>query len=102
MYMRWAENRGFKTELLSESSNEVGGYKEVVFGIQGEEVFKQLKFEAGVHRVQRIPTTESQGRVHTSTVTVAVLPEAEETDVEIKPNDLKVDVYRAGGHGGQS
>lgn len=102
MYARWAETHGYKTELLNESANEVGGYKDVSFTIRGDEAYKNLKFEAGVHRVQRIPATESQGRVHTSTVTVAVLPEAEETDIEIKPNDLKIDVFRAGGHGGQS
>lgn len=102
MYLRFCENHGLKTELISESSNDSGGYKEVVFGIRGDSPYATLKFESGVHRVQRIPVTESQGRVHTSTVTVAVLPEAEETDVEISPNDLRIDVYRAGGHGGQS
>ncbi len=102
MYTRWCENKGFKVEIISESPNEVGGYKEVIFSASGSEVYKTLKFEAGVHRVQRIPSTESQGRIHTSTVTVSVLPEAEETDVEIKQNDLKIDVYRASGHGGQS
>lgn len=102
MYGRWCENRGFKTELISESPSEVGGYKEIIFAVRGDEVYKNLKFEAGVHRVQRVPSTESQGRIHTSTVTVSVLPEAEETDVEISPNDLRIDVYRASGHGGQS
>ena len=102
MYLRWCESNGYKTELLSESSNDSGGYKEVVFKIAGDAPYAKLKFEGGVHRVQRVPVTESQGRVHTSTVTVAVLPEAEETDVEINANDLRIDVYRSGGHGGQS
>lgn len=102
MYLRFCETHNLKTELMSESPNDVGGYKEVVFGVKGDSPYATLKFESGVHRVQRIPATESQGRVHTSTVTVAVLPEAEETDIEINPNDLRIDVYRAGGHGGQS
>lgn len=102
MYSRWAESHSCKVELINESPSEAGGFKEVIFGVRGHDVYKQLKFEAGVHRVQRIPVTESQGRVHTSTVTVAVLPEAEETDIEINPNDLRVDVFRSGGHGGQS
>lgn len=102
MYLRWCETHGYKTELMSESANDTGGYKEVVFEVRGDGPYARLKFESGVHRVQRVPVTESQGRIHTSTVTVAVLPEAEETDIEINPNDLKIDVYRAGGHGGQS
>lgn len=102
MYLRYCEAHGLKTEHISESANDTGGYKEVVFGVTGDAPYAQLKFESGVHRVQRVPATESQGRIHTSTVTVAVLPEAEETDIEIGPNDLKIDVYRAGGHGGQS
>jgi peptide chain release factor 1 len=102
MYARWAEVHNFKIELLSESPNEVGGYKEISFALRGIEAYKHLKFEAGVHRVQRVPVTESQGRIHTSTVTVAVLPEAEESDIEINPGDLRIDVYRSGGHGGQS
>ncbi len=102
MYCKWAENHGYKYELISESPNEVGGFKEVVFEVNGLDAYKNLKFEAGVHRVQRIPVTESQGRIHTSTVTVAVLPEAEESDIEIGANDLRIDVYRASGHGGQS
>lgn len=102
MYVRWAEIHHFKIELISESVNESGGYKEISFAVRGDEAYKNLKFEAGVHRVQRVPVTESQGRIHTSTVTVAVLPEAEETDIEINPNDLRIDVYRSGGHGGQS
>lgn len=102
MYAKWSENHDFKLELLNESPNEVGGFKEITFAVRGDEAYKNLKFEAGVHRVQRVPVTESQGRVHTSTTTVAVLPEAEETDIEIDPNDLRIDVYRSGGHGGQS
>jgi peptide chain release factor 1 len=102
MYIRWCERRNYKTELISESPSEVGGFKEIIFAVRGDDIYKQLKFEAGVHRVQRVPSTESQGRIHTSTVTVSVLPEAEETDVEINPNDLRIDVYRSGGHGGQS
>jgi len=102
MYLRWCEAHGYKTEQMSESANDTGGYKEVVVEIKGDSPYSFLKFESGVHRVQRIPATESQGRIHTSTVTVAVLPEAEETDIQINANDLKVDVYRAGGHGGQS
>lgn len=102
MYVRWCETHNYKAELLSESPSEAGGFKEVIFMVRGDEAYKHLKFEAGVHRVQRVPVTESQGRIHTSTVTVAVLPEAEETDIEINPNDLRIDVYRSGGHGGQS
>lgn len=102
MYLRYCETHNLKTELISESDNDTGGYKEVVFGVKGDSPYAKLKFESGVHRVQRVPATESQGRIHTSTVTVAVLPEAEETDIEINANDLKIDVYRAGGHGGQS
>lgn len=102
MYARWAETHGFKIELISESPSEAGGFKEIVFSVRGIEAYKQLKFEAGVHRVQRVPVTESQGRTHTSTVTVAVLPEAEESDIEINPSDLRIDVYHASGHGGQS
>jgi len=102
MYSRWCETHGYKTELISESPSEAGGFKEIIFMVRGENAYKNLKYEAGVHRVQRIPVTESQGRIHTSTVTVAVLPEAEETDVEIKPEDIRVDVFRASGHGGQS
>jgi peptide chain release factor 1 len=102
MYARWAENHNYRTELISESPNEVGGFKEITFAVHGDAAYKYLKFEAGVHRVQRVPVTESQGRIHTSTTTVAVLPEAEESDVEINPADLRIDVYRSGGHGGQS
>jgi len=102
MYLRYCEAHNLKTELMSESANDTGGYKEVIFQVKGDAPYSQLKFESGVHRVQRVPATESQGRIHTSTTTVAVLPEAEETDIEINPNDLKIDVYRSGGHGGQS
>jgi peptide chain release factor 1 len=102
MYVRWAERHKYSAELVSENVNDTGGFKEVIFEINGDEVYKQLKYEAGVHRVQRIPVTESSGRIHTSTVTVAVLPEAEENDVSIDPKDLRIDVYRSSGHGGQS
>lgn len=102
MYLRYCETHSLRTELISESANDSGGYKEVIFSIKGDAPYSKLKFESGVHRVQRVPTTESQGRIHTSTVTVAVLPEAEETDVKIEPGDLRIDIYRSGGHGGQS
>jgi peptide chain release factor 1 len=102
MYLRYCETHHLRTELISESANDTGGYKEVVFSVKGDSPYSILKFESGVHRVQRVPSTESQGRIHTSTATVAVLPEAAETDVEINANELKIDVYRAGGHGGQS
>jgi peptide chain release factor 1 len=102
MYARWAESHSYKLELINESASEAGGFKEIIFAVRGDEAYKYLKFEAGVHRVQRVPVTESQGRIHTSTVTVSVLPEAEETDLEIHPNDLRIDVFRSGGHGGQS
>lgn len=102
MYLRYCESNNLKTELISESANDTGGYKEVIFKISGDAPYARLKFESGVHRVQRIPATESQGRIHTSTVTVAVLPEAEETDIEINQADLRIDIYRASGHGGQS
>ncbi len=102
MYMRFAERQGWKVELISESPSEVGGFKEIVFQIKGSGAFGQLKYEFGVHRVQRIPSTESSGRVHTSTATVAVLAEAEETDIQINPADLRIDVFRSSGPGGQS
>lgn len=102
MYARYCEALRLKLEIISESPSEVGGYKEIIFGVRGNEAYRHLKFEAGVHRVQRVPSTESSGRIHTSTVTVAVLPEAEETDIEINPSDLRIDVYRSSGHGGQS
>lgn len=101
-YSRYAEQQGWKVELSSDSPSDVGGFKEVVFEMRGEDVYAQLKYESGVHRVQRVPATESQGRVHTSTITVAVLPEAEPTDLEIKDSDLRIDVFRSGGNGGQS
>ncbi|MDX1765888.1 MAG: peptide chain release factor 1 [Candidatus Saccharimonadales bacterium] len=102
MYVRYCEKHGLKTELDSESPSEAGGFKEIVFEVSGDQAYGKLKFESGVHRVQRIPVTESQGRIHTSTATVAVMPEAEETDVKIDQNDLKIDTFRASGHGGQS
>ena len=102
MYVRWAEAHNYKVELIDEAPSEAGGFKEIIFAIRGDDAYRMLKFEAGVHRVQRVPVTESQGRIHTSTVTVAVMPEAEETDIEINPSDLRIDVYRASGHGGQS
>lgn len=101
LYLRYAERHGLKSELISENLNEAGGTKEVIFKISGDDAYGQLKFEGGVHRVQRVPVTESQGRIHTSTVTVAVLPEASESDLEIKQEDLRIDIYRSGGHGGQ-
>ena len=101
MYVKYAENHGLRAELMSQNENEAGGMKEVIFKISGDEAYGKLKFEGGVHRVQRVPVTESQGRIHTSTVTVAVLPEASEQDLEIKPEDLRIDIYRSGGHGGQ-
>ena len=102
MYMRYADIAGFKTELISKTDADAGGYKEIIFRIIGNGAYSRLKYESGVHRVQRIPATESQGRIHTSTVTVAVLPEAEEVDIDIRQEDLRIDVYRSGGHGGQS
>lgn len=102
MYVAFAERKHLKTELISQNENEAGGMKEVIFRVSGENAYGMLKFEGGVHRVQRVPVTESQGRVHTSTATVAVLPEAEEADIEIKAEDLRIDIYRSGGHGGQS
>ncbi|MBR3115832.1 peptide chain release factor 1 [Candidatus Saccharibacteria bacterium] len=101
LYLKYAERHGLKSELISENQNEAGGMKEVIFKISGDNAYGQLKFEGGVHRVQRVPVTESQGRIHTSTVTVAVLPEASEQDLEIKQEDLRIDIYRSGGHGGQ-
>lgn len=102
MYSRYAENQGWRVELLSESATELGGFKEVIFMVHGRGAYSRLKFESGVHRVQRVPETEAQGRIHTSTATVAVLPEAEEVEVEIDPNDLRIDVFRSSGPGGQS
>jgi peptide chain release factor 1 len=102
MYGRYAENRGWKTEVLSSNLSGIGGYKDLSVAIKGKGAYSRLKYEAGVHRVQRVPVTESSGRIHTSTVAVNVLPEAEEVEVEIDPNDLKIDVYRSSGPGGQS
>ncbi len=101
-YTHFANNQGWRVEMLSGSEGNAGGFKEIIASITGERVFSRLKFESGVHRVQRVPKTETQGRVHTSTVTVAVLPEADEVDVEIDPNDLRIDVFRSSGKGGQS
>ena len=101
MYTRYAEARGWKFEDLDSSSSDLGGFKEIIFEITGDDVYKRLKYESGVHRVQRVPATEAQGRIHTSTCTVAVLPEAEEVDIEIKPEDLDISVCRASGPGGQ-
>jgi peptide chain release factor 1 len=101
MYSRYAERRGWKLELLNASENGVGGYKEITFEINGDGAYSRLKYEGGVHRVQRVPATEARGRIHTSTATVAVLPEVEETEVELRAEDYRVDVYRSGGHGGQ-
>ncbi len=101
MYTRYADLHGWKTEIISISENDLGGYKEIVASITGAGVFARLKFESGVHRVQRVPATEAQGRIHTSAATVAVLPEAEEVDVDIRPEDIRIDTMRAGGAGGQ-
>jgi len=102
MLLRYAERNKMKTEMLSASDSSSGGFKEVIFSVKGKEAFGRLKFESGVHRVQRVPETESSGRIHTSTVTVAVLPEVEDVEVDVHPNDLRVDVYRSSGPGGQS
>ncbi|MEY2531572.1 MAG: peptide chain release factor 1 [Verrucomicrobiota bacterium] len=101
MYIRYAETAGLKTEDLESSPSELGGLKDVIFRVSGESVFRKLRYESGVHRVQRVPATEAQGRIHTSTATVAVLPEAEDVDVQLKPEDLRIEVSRAGGPGGQ-
>ena len=101
MYTMYADKRGWQTEVMNKSETELGGYKEIVFRVAGDKVYSRLKFESGVHRVQRVPETESQGRVHTSTTTVAVLPEAEELDFYIDPKDLRIDTFRASGAGGQ-
>jgi peptide chain release factor 1 len=102
MYSRFAERNRWRVEVLESSPTELGGFKEIVFGILGRGAYRRLKFESGVHRVQRVPTTEAAGRIHTSTATVAVLPEAEEVDVQIKPDELEIETYRAGGAGGQN
>ena len=101
MYTMYADKRGWQTEVMGKSETELGGYKEIVFRVAGDKVYSRLKFESGVHRVQRVPETESQGRVHTSTTTVAVLPEAEEVDFYLDPNDLRIDTFRSSGAGGQ-
>jgi peptide chain release factor 1 len=101
MYSRYAEVRGWKAEILSQNATGIGGFKEIIILIGGQKVYSRLKFESGVHRVQRVPETEAQGRIHTSAVTVAVLPEAEEIDVAIDRDDLRIDVFRSSGHGGQ-
>ena len=101
MYHRYAESAGLKTEDLESSPSELGGFKEAIFRVSGESVFRKLRYESGVHRVQRVPATEAQGRIHTSTATVAVLPEAEDVDLELKPEDLRIEVSRSGGPGGQ-
>jgi peptide chain release factor 1 len=102
MYAKLAEKKGWRLEVLNRHYTGVGGFKEIIALIEGKGVYSRLKFESGVHRVQRVPTTESQGRIHTSTVTVAILPEAEEVDVQIDPNDLRIDIFRSSGPGGQS
>jgi peptide chain release factor 1 len=102
MYTHYATNQGWQHELIGSSGADLGGYREVIFNLSGEDVYKRIKFESGVHRVQRVPATEASGRIHTSTVTVAVLPEAEDVDVKIDPTELEVDVYRSSGPGGQS
>jgi peptide chain release factor 1 len=102
MYTHFAENNRWKIEVMSSNSTGIGGFKEIIFNVAGKEVYGKLKYESGVHRVQRIPITESNGRIHTSTVTVAILPEAEEVEVNINPNDLRIDTFHSTGHGGQS
>lgn len=102
MYSRFAELQGWKTSLISSNRNDLGGFKEIIFSVSGKKVYGNLKYESGVHRVQRVPETEKAGRVHTSTATVAVLPEAEEVDIKIEPKDLRIDTFLSGGHGGQS
>ncbi|MDR1219746.1 MAG: peptide chain release factor 1 [Treponema sp.] len=101
MYSRFAETKGWKFEIMNSNETELGGFKEIVFSINGNNVYENLRYESGVHRVQRVPETEASGRIHTSAVTVAVLPEADETEIDIKPDDLRIDVMRAGGPGGQ-
>lgn len=101
-YCRYAESKRWKVEIISSSENNVGGYKEVIALIKGDSVYSRLKYEGGTHRVQRVPDTESQGRIHTSAVTVAIMPEVEDIEININPNDLQIDVFRSGGHGGQS
>jgi len=102
MYFNYAEKKGWKVEIMDSHPTDIGGLKEIVFSISGKDVYKYLKYESGVHRVQRVPETEASGRIHTSTATVAVLPEAEEVDVKINPDDLRIDIYHSSGHGGQN
>jgi peptide chain release factor 1 len=102
MYSRYADEMGWNVEVMSSNPIGIGGFKEIIALISGEKVYSRLKYESGVHRVQRVPETEAQGRIHTSAVTVAVLPEAEEVEVDIDPNDLRIDVFRSSGPGGQS
>ena len=102
MYMKYGDNQGWKSKLISENKIGIGGYKEVIFSLEGKKVYKTMKYEMGVHRVQRIPETEKSGRIHTSTASVAILPKIEEAELKINPNDLRIDTYCAGGHGGQS
>jgi peptide chain release factor 1 len=102
MYSRYIERQGWKQEVIDNNLSEKGGFKEIIFSVTGKGVYGKLKYESGVHRVQRVPITEASGRIHTSAASVAVLHEAEEVEIEIDPNDLKIDVYRAGGHGGQN
>jgi len=102
MYAKYSEKKGWRTEVLGSNPTGLGGFKEIIFSVEGEKVYKNLKYESGVHRVQRVPKTEASGRIHTSAASVAVLPEAEEVDIEIKPEDLKIDVFRSSGPGGQS
>lgn len=102
MYSRYAENHGWRVQILSSNPTGIGGFKEIIFQVTGRGAYSRLKYESGVHRVQRVPATEAAGRIHTSTATVAVLPEAEEVEVEVRPEDLHIDVYRSSGHGGQS
>lgn len=102
MYDRWAEGHGYKTELLSASESDMGGFKEIVFAVKGKGAYSRLKYESGVHRVQRVPVTESQGRIHTSAASVAVLPEVEDFEIEVKDNEIRIDIFRSSGPGGQS
>ena len=101
-YMRYTEQRGYKYEIISSSEGSAGGFKELILLIKGAGAYSRLKFEGGTHRVQRVPQTESQGRVHTSAITVAIMPEVEDSQIQLNPNDLKIDVMRSSGHGGQS
>ncbi len=102
MYFNYAEKKGWKVEVMDSHPTDIGGLKEIVFSVSGKDVYKHMKYESGVHRVQRVPETEASGRIHTSTATVAVLPEAEEVDVQINPDDLRIDIYHSSGHGGQN